>query len=308
MLELRKRDPQTGELPARHKTPAILMRQMLATLMHWFPERRFILVGDWGYGSHELAWFCHRHRKRVTLIARFRSDAVLYALPSSKLRENRRHIGHVRKGRRLPAPADVAARARARAQQQTRRQASVRWYGNSVRAVELLSACGGWYRTRGGGRAALVPVRWVYCKELVNGEEGYFFSTDPRLTPERVVELYASRWAIEVTFQEVRAHLGFESTRSRCRESVLRSGPCLLGLFSVVSVIWAQRVSERGEVKVGTTPCYAKTDPTFADAMASVRELLWTEVLLPQTPGGELVTALPPNLRELLLEQLAAAA
>jgi hypothetical protein len=302
MVELRKRDPQTGKIPVRHKTPALLMRQMLATLVHWFPERRFILVGDWGYGSHELAWFCHRHRKRVTLVARFRGDAVLHALPGSKTRKSRRHSNHIRKGCRLPAPADVAGQA------ERRRQASVRWYGNSVRAVELLSACAGWYRTRGGGRAALVPVRWVYCKELVNGEEGYFFSTDPRLTPERIVELYASRWAIEVTFQEVRAHLGFESTRSRCRASVLRSGACLLGLFSVVSVIWGQLVSERGEAKVGTTPCYAKTDPTFADALASVRQLLWTEVLLPQTPGGELVAALPPPLREMLLEHLAAAA
>lgn len=302
MLELRKRDQKTGKLPARDKTPPLLMRQMLATLMHWFPERRFILTGDWGYGSHELAWFCHRHRRRVTLVARFRGDAVLHALPGDKPCKSRRHSGHVRKGRRLPAPAEIAGKAAGR------RKATVRWYGNSVRDVELLSACAGWYRARGGGRAALVPIRWVFCKELVNGEEGYFFSTDPLMTPEQIVELYAGRWAIEVTFQEVRAHLGFQTTRQRCRASVLRSGACLLGLFSVVSMTWAKRVQERGQVSVGTTPCYAKTDPTFGDALASVRRVLWEQVLLPQLPGGRLVTALPPPLRELLLDRLAAAA
>jgi hypothetical protein len=43
--ELRKRE--SGVLPPRHKTPALLGRQMIATLMHWFPGRRFLLLGDW---------------------------------------------------------------------------------------------------------------------------------------------------------------------------------------------------------------------------------------------------------------------
>jgi hypothetical protein len=51
----------------RHKTPIRLAMQLVAALMHWFPERKFILVGDGGYASHELARFCHRHRRHVTL-------------------------------------------------------------------------------------------------------------------------------------------------------------------------------------------------------------------------------------------------
>jgi hypothetical protein len=58
-----------------HKTPLHLARQLMAVLIHWFPARRFILVGDGAYASHELARFCYRHRRYVTLVSRFHKDA-----------------------------------------------------------------------------------------------------------------------------------------------------------------------------------------------------------------------------------------
>jgi len=44
-----------------------------------------------------------------------------------------------------------------------------------------------------------------------------------RRSPQRIVSLFTRRWSIEVTFEEVRAHLGFETTRQRVAKSVLRS-------------------------------------------------------------------------------------
>ena len=41
----------------RHKTPSELMRQMLAVLIHWFPDRQFVFAGDGGYGTHALTSF-----------------------------------------------------------------------------------------------------------------------------------------------------------------------------------------------------------------------------------------------------------
>jgi hypothetical protein len=295
---LRKAD-KSGILPARHKTPCLLARQMLSAFLHWFPERRFIVAGDWGFASHELARFCHRHRRRVALIARFVPDATLYALPPAALpgKRGRRR----RKGVKLPSPQEAVAAAR------TRRQAHVQWYGGKTRQVELVSGCAGWYRARGSGRAGLVPVRWVWAKELAKGQEAWFYSTDPTLTPQRIVELFAGRWAIEVTFEEVRAHLGFATTRQRCRNSVLRAAPCLLGLFSVVSLLYAglahkQRITVRG------TPCLEKLDPTFADALAAVRRAVWRQVILPRTGNSARAAKIPPLLWELLLDHLTAAA
>lgn len=226
---LRRRDKH-GVLTPRHKTPCLLARQMLAAMIHWFPQRKFILTGDSGFASHALAWFCHRHRRHVTLVARFPSDASLHALarPPEKPRPGRRRT----KGVKLPSPRQMVQKAT------HPRQARVAWYGQSQRDVELLGGCAGWYRCRGSGRGALVPVRWVYCRELVKGDEGFFYSTDPAVTGERIVTWFAARWNIEVTFQEVRAHLGMHTPRQRCRQSVLRTAPLLMGLFSVVSGEW----------------------------------------------------------------------
>src|SRR6267142_5036832 len=39
----------------RHKTPPYLLRQLCCVLLHWFPQRRFVLSGDGGYGTHAFA-------------------------------------------------------------------------------------------------------------------------------------------------------------------------------------------------------------------------------------------------------------
>lgn len=295
---LRKRNG-AGVLEPRYKSPCLLARQMLAVMMHWFPDRQFILLGDGGFASHELALFCHRHRRRATLIARFCSDARLYGLPSDRLPKKR---GPKRiKGLALPSPkASVAAAAKLK-------EATLPWYSQSTRAVQMLSACGGWYRCRGSRRGAIVPIRWVYVREMLHQREAYFYSTNPALAAETIVEGFTSRWPIEVTFEEVRAHLGFHTPRQRCRRSVLRTGPCLLGLFSLVSLIYA-KLAQDHPVKLRTTCCYAKSDPTFADALAAVRRVIWEKIILPRTPVGILVTNSPPPLKELLLDHLAAAA
>src|SRR5512142_1730741 len=65
----------------RHKTPARLLRQLTAVLLRWFPHRHFTLAGDGGYGSHEMARFAHRHRRRLKLVSRFCPDANRYEPP-----------------------------------------------------------------------------------------------------------------------------------------------------------------------------------------------------------------------------------
>ena len=42
-----------------------------------------------------------------------------------------------------------------------------------------------------------------------------FLTTDPQLAPQRMLELYAMRWAIEVYFKESKQHLGFLKEQAR---------------------------------------------------------------------------------------------
>jgi hypothetical protein len=76
----RTREVDTREGRA-HKTPITLARQLVAALLHWFPGRRFVLLGDGHYASHELARFCRGHRRRLTLVSLFHPRAHLCEPP-----------------------------------------------------------------------------------------------------------------------------------------------------------------------------------------------------------------------------------
>jgi hypothetical protein len=64
-----------------HKTPAQLLQVLLRVLLRWFPERQFVLAGDQGYGSHEMASLSQRSHGRLTLVSKFYPDARLYEPP-----------------------------------------------------------------------------------------------------------------------------------------------------------------------------------------------------------------------------------
>lgn len=278
----------------RHKTPIDLARQLLAVLIHWFPARKFILLGDGGYGSHELARFCRQRRRPVTLVSRFYPRANLYAPPP----QARSRTGRPRlKGRKLASPEKIVERA-------PRKRARVGWYGGQRRRVELVSGAGHWYK----GGDGLVPVRWVFVHDRQGTHrDEYFYSTDLTLRPEQIVTLYTARWSIEVTFEEVRAHLGFETPRNYVAKSVQRTAPCLLGLFSVISLVAAENVRRHG-LQVPQTPWYAKAELTFSDAIATVRRSLWSEAILKESLGHGGLTKLKPSTRKLLLDYLSRAA
>jgi hypothetical protein len=277
----------------RHKTPIRLAMQLIATLIHWFPQPEFILLGDGGYASHELARFCHRHRRHVTLLSRFYPQANLYELPpAGKPRTGRPRI----KGRKLPAPSAVVKRAKPN-------RFTVNWYGGKTRRVQLIWGQGHWYKGGGG----LVPVRWVFVHDIQGTHrDEYFYGTDPTLSADQIVSLFTGRWSIEVTFQEVRAHLGFNTPRNWSKTSVLRTAPCLLGLFSVVSLIFADQARDR-TIKPLCAPWYAKEELTFSDAISCVRCLCWSEVLK-QSPKHAGVLKVSRRLRLTLLDQLSRAA
>ena len=55
-----------------------------------------------------------------------------------------------------------------------------------------------------------------------------------------IVTTYAQRWALEVTFAQVRAHLGVETQRQWTDLAITRTTPVLLGLFSLVTLLAAR--------------------------------------------------------------------
>jgi hypothetical protein len=278
----------------RHKSTLVLMRQLIATLIHWFPQRKFILLGDGGYSSHELARFCYRHRSRLTLVSRFYFDANLVQAPPEQIspKNGRPRI----KGPKLPTPQETVKMSKAKS-------FTVHWYGGQARRVELIWGDGYWYRSGKG----LIAVRWVFVHDLQGTHrDEYFFSTDPAIPPEQIVSLYTGRWSIEVTFQEARAHLGFATPRNWSKKSVLRTAPCLLGLYSVISLIFHRHLRGRKPQPMSLA-WYSKKEVTFSDALTCVRRLCWQEVF-ESPPKHGVVKNLSGQLKALLLDQLSRAA
>src|SRR3954451_24112821 len=90
------------------------------------------------------------------------------------------------------------------------------------------------------------------------------------------VRWFVRRWRVEVTFREVRDRLGVETQRQWSDQAVARATPCLLALFSLVTLL-AARLHRRARSAVPGDAWYRKPRPTLTDDLAAVRRHFWRE-------------------------------
>jgi hypothetical protein len=280
----------------RHKKLTDWARQLAVQTRRWLPKRELVVVGDSGFAALELlaALACHG----ITCVTRLRLDAALYeAAPPRKPGT----IGRPRtKGARLP---NLSERLEDTATD-WRRVVVPGWYGEGDRLVEISSSTAVW---RHAG-LPVVPIRWV----LLRDPRGRFdpqalLCTDPAQDPLQVVRWFVQRWQVEVTFREVRDHLGVETQRQWSDRAIARTTPCLLGLFSLVTLL-AVRLGPRARLAVATAAWYRKRQPTFADTLAAVRRQFWREQGFFTSHPAPHVGKLRPALREGIIYALCYAA
>src|SRR5262249_44775836 len=102
-----------------------------------------------------------------------------------------------------------------------------------------------------------------------------------------------------------RSCLGLETTRGWCRRTVLRAAPCLLGLYSVVALLYERLPAAK---RAGAVDWPGKRGVTFSDALTAVRRWLGADGGLPQAGAAAAVENLPEPVGELLFSALATAA
>ena len=193
------------------------------------------------------------------------------------------------KGKALPKPQEVVAKKK------KGKRLRVRWYGGGWRNVEVITGTGHWYKSGKG----LVPLLWVFVRDLDGTHrDEYFFTTDTSMSAKAVIEMYGGRWNIETTFQEMRSHLGLETTRGWSEQTVLRMAPCLFCLYTLVVVFYD--TMPWSNPHVGVTPWLGKEAATFSDMICSVRRYLWMEWVFAQVPGGDAVQKLSHPIRAVL--------
>jgi hypothetical protein len=248
----------------KHRTPARIAKLLTAIVAGWAPERRFRLTGDKAYASHDLADAmndkgANPRLRHVALVSRLQDNAGLYAPAPDYSGRGRRRV----KGEKIASPGETASEPDARWE-----TVEVAWYGGGRKSVNLLSGTGLWYRC--GTKAT--GIKWVMMKDPEGRrDDEIIFTTETGMLPSEIIETFVCRWSLEVTFEEVRRHLGLETLRNRTYSAVSRSVPLLLGLFSFI-VVWFALTGQHAKVRPNSAPWYKKTVVTFSDMFDSARE------------------------------------
>jgi hypothetical protein len=240
-------------------------RQLPLQVQRWFPMRTLVVVADGAFASLQLLSRWARRRRPIVCITRLRLDARLFrpAPPRKTGAMGRPRLV----GTRLPSLQQILTHRRTVWQ----RWKVQNWYGEGKRLVEVTSDTAVWYHTG----LPPVPIRWV----LVRDPKGRFetralLCTQLDQQPRQILQWFLWRWQVEVTFAEVRAHLGVETQRQWSDLAIQRTTPVLLGLFSIITLL-AHPLARGGKLPVRQAAWYSKTQPTFSDAIAVVREQLW---------------------------------
>lgn len=281
----------------RHKTLADWGRQMIRQLRRWLPDRSLVVVADSTYAVLELLADAAGLPQPVTVITRLRLDAALYdpAPPREPGTKGRPRV----KGERQSTLAH-----RLRDPDTSWATLTVPWYGGKTAQVEVATGTAVWYHAGDPP----VALRWVLLRDPAGQfEPQALLSTDPTVAPTQIIAWFVARWPLEVTFHEVRAHLGVETQRQWSDLAILRTTPALLGLFSLVT-LFAQARLDGQPLPVRQAAWYAKTAPTFSDTLAFVRRLLWPVTVFSTSPPSDDVVEIPRALFDRLTDTLAFAA
>jgi len=151
-------------------------------------------------------------------------------------------------------------------------------------------------------------IRWVLVRDpLGRLDPQALLCTDQACDPVQVLRWFVQRWQVEITFREVRDHLGVETQRQWSDKAIARTTPCLLGLFSLVTLLGKQLTPHTRRVTT-TSAWYRKQRPTFADTLAAVRGELWREQGFVSSSRAANMAKLRPALRNAITYALCHAA
>jgi hypothetical protein len=258
-------------LNKRHRTIVQWAEFMINKVRRWQPERDITLVGDGSYAAIALVQRCQRLKKRVKLVSRLRLDARLFDFSSPQP-----------KSKRGPKPKKGARQVQLA---QRLEDPDTDWktlklmlYGKE-HFIEFITGISLWHTP---GQKP-VAIRWMLVRCPQDSfDPAAFFCSDTHASVKQIIVWFALRWNIEVTFEELRAFLGFETQRQWSDRAIERTTPCLFGIFSLVTLM--AKVLYSDELPVRQTSWYIKNDATFSDALAAVRRHLWSHLNYERSP------------------------
>ena len=252
----------------QHKKLTDWARQMILQVKRWLPNRELVIVADSSFAALELLSAVSNYSRfvsSVAMITRLRLDAALYEPAPFRPPGT---MGRPRlKGKRLPNLEQVLIDADTDWSKIT----LANWYGEVNRPVEITTGVAVWYHTG----LPVVPIRWVLVRDpLGKFKPQALLCTNQEYQSQQILEWFVRRWQMEVTFEEVRRHLGLETQRQWSDLAIARTTPLILGLFSIVTLL-ADHLRANFTWTTRQKSWYVKSVPTFSDALALVRRFFW---------------------------------
>jgi hypothetical protein len=276
--------------PAQRPTKPDLARELIVLVAGWAadlaPARTVYVAGDTGYVNQTTV---AGRPATVEVIGPLRMDAALWTLPPARQPGQR---GRPRKrGERLPTPT---AQAQTRTAHDTWHPVQVTLYGRRVTPL-VFRGTALWYSVLPDA-----PMRYVVVRDpRGHRQDAAFCCTDLSVTVAFLLETYATRWTLEVTFFLLKGLLGFDEPQNQTALAVRRTAP-FAGLVFALIILWYATELEAGRAATWLVrPWYRrKATPSFTDVLATLRQAGVTHAATWQSPLGFLTPPCPPRRRQ----------
>ena len=263
--------------------------EMLRTLCETYPNRKFQVVADAAYGVGEMF---SRLPSNCVLISRLRSDARLFqpleTPPNTKKGRGRPRI----RGQEMKKAGMIFEECKQRV------TCRLKLYGKET-CVEYVTFQASVYQSP----AKLLRVVVVQFPETKGKKPLHvtLYSTDSEMSPDKVIEAYCRRWAIEETFHDAKGHLGMDKPQSRSRKAVERLAPTILYLHAILWM-WAGRAGLGSQAAKRKAPWNRLTkNLSMGDIIEIARERHIAEIIKSSEPDGSIwkkyVKLLSPMIR-----------
>ncbi|MFN2534425.1 MAG: transposase [Pseudonocardiaceae bacterium] len=250
-----------------------LARDLIDLIAERFPDRQIHVVADAAYGCSAFIGL----GDGMTMTTRAKANAVFSQMAPPRTGQRGRPK---LKGDRIGTPADIAATARWRT-------ASVMRYG-ATSTVQIAEQICLWYGTWRTDTVRIILVRDTGRKPATTKGYGIaLVTTDLSATPEQIIARYAARWAIEVTFFDVKNILGVGETRNRVKKAVERTVAFGLLCHSILIIWYALHGHDSTDTsqRRSSAPWYrSKTEPATLDMLTKLRRQIIATRFMPPTP------------------------
>jgi DDE superfamily endonuclease len=250
-----------------HRTRPQLASELIRLVSNWFPNDQLVVSGDSAYGGRSVL---SELPKNVHLISHVHPKGARYA--PAPPRPPKSKGAPRKKGPRLPGMAEWAADL-------TKPWTELKFDQFGLHTTLQVKTQQALYYKSGGSRLLTI----VLTRDGVGKRpDQMFYCTKLDWEVRQILSTYASRWAIECTFQNSKQLLGLEDPANRLHKAVLRTAPMAMVLYTL-AVVWFHQGGYK-LVEFPVRPWYGKKkretkETSFADILTTLRRVSAEEKL-----------------------------